>query len=702
MWEVNEHKNELINEKIGEFEINSPISGLKLEISLVWEYFEQNINWELEKQEKTSFILELLNDFLKQKNIKFSEIINAKIIWWGNLIINTWKETFSFDMYSENKETFYKWDEQEIFAENFELSEKMVKIAEDLDKAVDAMDYIFEQNDKEWFGELNDKNILLSEKFWKYLQGYNLNEIAGVVKKWFWAFDKLSSRYKNNHEANNKILKTKERFLNMTMWIWDKYEWAAEYIIKSSKEFLWEANKKNKIWLISEVIKSKSISELLIYIKDINKKIDENDYQSTPVEESYKLFSNIINETVFKKFKKENATEKQFLEFAKIISWKNEDYRPKWLWWEAWVDDNLSWSSESMEVLNDIVLHLMMRKWWIMEKINKSNLSKIEDEKIWNKDTYKIVNDFKDILSNKVWFENKQKRDFFIKSFWYWDILNIKEGQKYSDLTFEQKAKISVVYRVIEKINRKSPTWNSVYDEGVAFTNYKYSGEYYWWKDKLSLSDISNVFTSVAINASEEIVENMTDTFQDSNSIWSFLWWKDAIEFWLTDQTDIDIFNFFKDFQWVGALDFSDRSVSNLKTTGKFAAVIATAMAVVPLAWIWAAWAMTQWAVMWATATLGSIAVNPKWYDTLEEAITDISSDFVIWTVTWMAWWKLVQSYWVEFAKYWEKWFIKNKTIFAWDLMFLWLIPEAWRMMWVDWHFHKDWIFTDNKTWQID
>jgi len=41
----------------------------------------------------------------------------------------------------------------------------MVKISEDLDMAVDAMDYIFDQNEKEWFGELNDKDVLLSDKF---------------------------------------------------------------------------------------------------------------------------------------------------------------------------------------------------------------------------------------------------------------------------------------------------------------------------------------------------------------------------------------------------------------------------------------------------------------------------------------------------------------------------------------------------------
>jgi len=71
---------------------------------------------------------------------------------------------------------------------------------------------------------------------------------------------------------------------------------------------------------LGDIVESKSIIELLSYVKDVNIDMDRNNYQSTPVEDSYKLFSISLNKSIFEKFKQENATEKQFLEFAKIIS----------------------------------------------------------------------------------------------------------------------------------------------------------------------------------------------------------------------------------------------------------------------------------------------------------------------------------------------------------------------------------------------
>jgi len=130
---------------------------------------------------------------------------------------------------------------------------------------------------------------------------------------------------------------------------------------------------------------------------------------------------------------------------------------------------------------------------------------------------------------------------------------------------------------------------------------------------------------------------------------------------------------------------------------------------------------------MWATASVASIAINPKWYDSIWEWATDITTDILVWAITWLLWWKLVQMKWVEYlvkndwtrilltnemkismwvkikeaiispAKYWEAWFKLNKAIFASDLIFLWLIPEAWRMMLIDWLFHKESIFIEKR-----
>ena len=634
-------------------------------------YFEQKISkistfksaFSIDKSEHIrKQIKNILNNldskWYKKENIEKIEI-------WKNGLVNFFvekeenKQTLIFDINWSNPEEFYKWDEQKVYAENMEINRKILEKAEKAERAVDAMDYIFDKNEKEWFWDLNDEDILTTDEFWKELKFYNLKQLAEIVKKYLKDYDSISTKFRWNNEINKKVLKTKQRFFDMIMWIWDKYEGAAEYIKKDEEDL---------VKLAPEIIKWLSTKETLDYLRKSNKKIDENNYQSTSVEQSYQLFSKTINSLVFYKFKKENASQKDFLEFAKIISWKNESALP---WGEAWVDDNLKSSSETMEILNDIILHLMMKKWWIMEKLNKSNLSKIEDEKIWDKDTFKIVGDFQNILAEKLFWNSPKKEllvNTYINNLWYWDILNIKEWQKYSDISFEQKAKISVIYRVIEKINDL-------------------------WKDKINDTKLYELFKSVAVDASEEIVENMTDNFWKW-SIKDWLWGKSAEDLWLTNKIDVEIYEFFKDFQWVWALDFSDRSISNLKTTGKFVAVMAVAMATLPVsASVWVSSIAIQWAMVWATASVASIAINPKWYDTVWEALTDISSDIALWTATWYVWWAYAARFeWLN-AKFFSKEVLKNqKAIMGIDLIFLWLLPEAWRMMSVDSYFH-DWIF---------
>jgi len=103
--------------------------------------------------------------------------------------------------------------------------------------------------------------------------------------------------------------------------------------------------------------------------------------------------------------------------------------------------------------------------------------------------------------------------------------------------------------------------------------------------------------------------------------------------------------------------------------------------------------------------------------------LLDISSDLIIWTVTWALWWALVKWKWVEYlvhkdgtrelltkelkekiwkdivwtsAKYWEKGFYRNAWLFASDLTFLWLWPEVWRQIYIDKEYHGEEFLTDD------
>lgn len=739
---------------------------------LVYSWLDKVKSIQLSKEKANIFLAKLEELNISKEQIE-SVRVNAKWIIEVNYLEWSEKRQITFDILA--KDDFFLDNPEKLYAEQQEISSDLQQVYEQSDTIVDAMHMIFMQNEDEVWDELDDSEDKLTkstlqeklkdlpknkrdENRFTPFENMNLKQLSKRFKELITHFDHLKWQFRGEHPAYDDMLKTKEHYLEMLMWIGDRYEWWADYLEKTSEEVFWKDVDKVTGGLLFEVCEWKSTLELLDYIREINEKIDDNNYQSTAVEESYKTFSNKLNKYTFDRLVKEDASKDTCLEFVKIISWKSNIKRKirnidefgieSWyeeVRWTNDVDDDLKSDPENMAIMNDVVLFLMTKKWGLMDKISesKSGLYELEDEKVWEKDVGNIVSDFKDLIEQKIPEVAKVGAELYIKNnLWYWDILDIHDGQKYSDLSFQQKAKISVVYRVLEKLKTTDSFGNYFYDNALQFSNYKYSWEYYGDKNKMTTVDLSDLFKQVAINANEDLVENMTEKLQDNDG-WldsSFYFWRDASELWLTDKADIEIYNFFKDFQWVWALDFSERSISNLKTTWKFVAVMAVAMAVLPVAWAiatsaWATglassiasmWAISQWGIIWVTASVTSIAINPKWYDSFWEWVADITTDILVWMITWMLWWKLVQVKWVEYfenslwkrvlltaemkkemivkwirdiltspARYPEEWYILNKLIFAWDLMFLWLLPEAVRMMSVDSFFHKDSIFSD-------
>jgi hypothetical protein len=111
-----------------------------------------------------------------------------------------------------------------------------------------------------------------------------------------------------------------------------------------------------------------------------------------------------------------------------------------------------------------------------------------------------------------------------------------------------------------------------------------------------------------------------------------------------------------------------------------------------------ALWMPWMWAAMWATASLASMAINPHGYDTFWEAVTDISSDIALGAWTWYLWWLWSIKYEKEWIKLFSKEFYNNpKFIMAWDLIFLWLVPEAYRMKKIDEIYHNQNILDNTK-----
>jgi hypothetical protein len=59
----------------------------------------------------------------------------------------------------------------------------------------------------------------------------------------------------------------------------------------------------------------------LNYLKEIHRKIDDNNFQSTTVERAYKfLTKDTLHKKILQNFIKQKVSDKYFLKFAKIIT----------------------------------------------------------------------------------------------------------------------------------------------------------------------------------------------------------------------------------------------------------------------------------------------------------------------------------------------------------------------------------------------
>lgn len=568
------------------------------------------------------------------------------------------------------------WEEQEIVGpENIEETRNTLR--DDLaayENILNAMDWIFTENKKEFFEYLDEKDVLKTRRFWKELYGMSIKELQLRARS-------MSSWVKQTREAipeddialDIKLQEQQKRYLHFIVWIWGKYEWGAKLFEKSKSEIK---------YLVWELVSSHgSIDSLLSYLVETHTKIDKNNFQSKSVETSYKAFSTELHKSIFSRMQDENASDEELLDFAKIITGR---------FWD--IDNRL----KDPDLSNKIILHIFQQEWWIMDKINSSGQIEIEDEIVWATPPKDIVDTAIVKLKNVGW-------EKLLERIWFGDTLKINKWDDYQELGLEEKIKISTLARLLDKA---------------------------WEWDIENTEKLEQLFLTVAQEANKAVVEWLNDNFDASWGDWNG---KNSKDFWLV-WVQAEVFDLYNDINgnWNGLFNFSDGTDAFLLGWVKMAAVITIAIAAGFAAWpILGVGAIGAWVTVWVTASIASMGVNPKWYDTLEEAMVDITTDLVVWWATWAAWWYVVRwlwwlplqkafamrwvqlnnarpfwiwrlltsGWWVEWAKMLSKWWAKNASVFLWDLALLWFVIEWKRMQEVDKIFHSDSIFTDQNAW---
>lgn len=595
---------------------------------------------------KINDLLDKMEDELENKQIlKFS--YNSPNISFK--IKENWKE----------KNIIFNLNEEKFYSEN-ESNEKLKEIPKKLEKwwiLLSAMEEIFTQNQKEFFWEINDEDVLKTDIFNKNglnITWKNLRDLQIIYRE----NQKELFDLPLNEKQEKEFLNQQKQYVNMFVWIWDEYEWWATYLLETEKHF-------NQI--LDSIVKNSSLTELFTYMAMIHQKMDQNNWQSISVKKSYKIFIDQLNSLVLNRLKKENAKDEDFVTFSKLLIWKWSD-----------IDDDLRNSTLATESL----MYVFTRKWWWFEKLNIKDLDK---SLFWVNVSDKI-NELKEEFK-KAWIEVQNDMSFILLSIGFWRLSNNKE-KNYKDLDFEAQTELSVLNKFIKKFKRKRQSYDRRNKKNILDKN-----KINWWEE---IRDILKEVSSEYIEESQDEIERLFS----SNNIFNKSFWtgKKAEDFWLA-WVQKEAYELFINMNWIWLLNISDTTKSWAKLLWQIWVVLVASVCAAIVTWGWSL--ALQWAVAWAVWSWASWIAFPRWYDTKKEAVVDLTSDVIIWTWTWAIWWKLTEPAIRKVSKLFWNW-ATTKSVVTWtDIALLWFTPEIWRIWQIEKKFHWQGLILSPEEYQL-
>jgi len=540
----------------------------------------------------------------------------------------------------------------ETSSSNDHLSEnpkkKDIILLSKLDKALMAMDYILYKNNEELFPELDNDD---KDEAWEYSLDHYIKEYDIVLEE-------LSNIEDLDINTKKKISDYNKKYLLIYKWIWKKYE----DIIKYSND--WNSSKTD--YLIKNIIENSSPEEMLSFLVDINNDIHYNIYQSNNLKKSYEIFTKNLNTKIFEVFKSKNVDDTYFIKLAKLLTWRLESNH---------IDTYL----EDQDLANNILLYVL-NNWWNSLKIDKLNTSyRFEDKEILNKQPLEIILDFKERVSKKC---EKCLNNILTNNI-FKDILykvSNNEDISYKDLDYTEKVRLSLLYNLWKDLEEK--------------LDYNTSEEH---NSKIFSESYQSIAKTIRDNAIGQIEDNFSSDNAFKNDFW---YWKDAKEIWL-EWEKAEAYELLRDINWFWLIDFSDSNLNFWTDLWKIASVLAVSIAL-PLVLIPTSWIILTWVAIGATATFASMIFFPKWYDTKWEAFEDIWSSLAFNSIWWWVWWAIIKKFWSKYiissswnrtpytpwttlqvwerlwnAPFLDKWSIRDKVIFIWDISILWFGAET-------------------------
>lgn len=551
-----------------------------------------------------------------------------------------------------------------------------------------ALDLLFEKNSREWFSFIDEDDKLEDDYLDESLRWKDIIEIWEIARGQLLYCWKVLSKYKQLwayvdkdfvKEMEKKLADYEEVFLSMTMWIWKEYEWGATFFRRSKEEF---------IAMLENIVRHKNTKEMFAYMIRVYKKMSSYSSRTRIVDNySYPSFVEYLNKAVLKKLEspQNNTTDKEFLYFAQIVSWRDVE-----MYWQDWsteiVNVRLDEDFRDPDIASEALIHILTREWWDMEQVTEW----FEDKELWTLSPIQVVDEFKEVFSSRITSETWENvsSEKFLWFLWLDISWNENKQNKYSKLSLNEKILISMLKRYTDKLrNYEIPivwinTW--IENKNKRFS-YSQLTSFFWEIQK-------EVFNDLLWDWNENLLEMVPETWISKDAIdlykvINWIWWG------LSDKTNKNI-----KWLWQIASVFVLAVVLTMATAWT-SSILWWALATSRFARIWLAlqslWtaintnAYWQWAIWSAYSSIASWIVFPQRYVSMEHMTKDMWTDLETWTVTWIIWWWMVVKWWENGAKLisLSSWNIKNISIFAWDFIGLWLFVESFRNSAIEWDF---------------
>ncbi|RAL56594.1 hypothetical protein BLD25_02945 [Candidatus Gracilibacteria bacterium GN02-872] len=594
-----------------------------------------------------------INDLLDKME---DELENKQILKFS---YNSPNISFKIKENGKEKNIIFNLNEEKFYSEN-ELNEKLKEIPKKLEKGgilLSAMEEIFFQNQKEFFGEINDKDVLKTDIFNKNglnITGKNLRDLQIIYRE----NQKELFDLPLNEKQKKDFLNQQKQYVNMFVGIGDEYEGGATYLLETEKHF-------NQI--LYSIVKNSSLTELFTYMAMVHQKMDQNNWQSISVKKSYKIFIDQLNSLVLNRLKKENAKDEDFVTFSKLLIGKGSD-----------IDDDLRNSALATESL----MYVFTRKGGGFEKLNIKDL----DKSLFGVNVSDKIKELEEEFK-KAGIEVQNDMSFILLSIGFGRLSNNKE-KNYKDLDFEAQTELSVLNKFIKKFKRKRQSYDRRNKKNILDKNKINWGE--------EIRDILKEVSSEYIEESQDEIERLFS----SNNIFNKSFWtgKKAEDFGLIGSQK-EAYELFVNMNGIGLLNISDTTKSGLKLLGQIGVVLVASVCATIITG--GGSLALQGAVAGAVGSGASWIAFPRGYDTKKEAVVDLTSDVIIGTGTGAIGGKLTEPAIREVSKLFGNGATTKSVVTGTDIALLGFVPEFWRIGQIEKKFHGQGLILSPEEYQL-